>query len=171
MSHIKKLGFSLYIIAVLFGMNVSVSVVHACSCAQATETEQFDNAAAVFSGAVENVSNDGWSRSVVFLVDEVMKGNIDENVTVTTGMGDSDCGFDFEVGKSYQIYAYEEGGKLGTNICSGTYSLVQEYEDPTTKTSDNDANQASKTITYAGLALVSFIGGSLVTWLLLKRRK
>lgn len=70
MSHAKKFVHALYIFAILFGMHAPVNVVHACSCAQATETEQFDNAAAVFSGVVKSISEDGLSRSVDFLVDE-----------------------------------------------------------------------------------------------------
>lgn len=171
MNRVKYFAFSLGLIAVLFGVHAPVSVVHACSCVQATRAEQFDNANVVFLGTVENVSSDGWSQSVDFLVHETLKGDIDENVTVTTGMGGGDCGFDFMFGKPYVVYAYEEGGKLGTGICSGTYSPIDSYESSAVETASDNTVEDSSAISYVGIAIAAFIGGSVATRLVLKGKK
>lgn len=120
------LGFGL--IGAFLGLLGSTTPVFACSCAEATPTEQFSNATAVFVGTVENISLDGRRRSIDFDVSESRKGSIAESVTVSTGWGDGDCGFDFEAGREYVVYAYEEGGQLGTGICSGT-SLIAKSQD------------------------------------------
>jgi hypothetical protein len=43
---------------------------------------------------------------------------------VRTGLGGGDCGFRFEVGKRYLVYAFaDDSGRLSTGICSGTAML------------------------------------------------
>src|SRR5258708_4102213 len=43
---------------------------------------------------------------------------------LSTGLGGGDCGFDFEVGKQYLVYAFnDEAGELSTNICTRTTRL------------------------------------------------
>lgn len=57
------------------------------------------------------------------------KGIKDKMVTVETGLGGGDCGYGFQEGESYLIYAYrtngEDGkpGPLRTNICTRTRPL------------------------------------------------
>ena len=52
---------------------------------------------------------------------------------LSTGLGGGDCGFDFEVGKQYLVYAFkyafkDETGELSTNICTGTTRLEKSSE-------------------------------------------
>jgi hypothetical protein len=62
---------------------------------------------------------------VTFDVLRSYRGVEQKNAVVTTGLGGGDCGFDFEVGKQYLIYANEDAGHLSTGICSGT-ALLEE---------------------------------------------
>jgi putative intracellular protease/amidase len=56
------------------------------------------------------------------------RGVQDKNIQVRTGLGGGDCGFDFEVGKQYLVYASaDETGQLSTDICSGT-ALLEESQ-------------------------------------------
>lgn len=175
MNHVQIFISILYIIAILVGVQIPINIVHACSCAQVSEAEQFTNATAVFVGIVENVSEDGLSRVVDFLVNESLKGDVNRNVTVTTGMGDGDCGFNFEVGKSYRVYTYKDDGKLTTGICSGTYEVVQKNTIPasgvTVEATNDDVEKGSSPISNVELAVIAFLAGSLVTWLFLKRKR
>lgn len=51
-------------------------------------------------------------------------------VEIATGMGGGDCGFAFQVGVDYVIYAYRNAeGRLETGICSRTRLLSQAAED------------------------------------------
>lgn len=128
MRSIQRFLLVLGLIGVCLGWLGNTTPAFACSCAEATQAEQFENATAVFFGKVTNISQDGGSRSVDFDVSKSQKGSVAENVTVLTGWGDADCGFNFEVGREYAVYAYGEEGRLGTNICTGT-SLVAESQD------------------------------------------
>ena len=66
----------------------------------------------------------GEHRVVTIRMLRVYRGEVASNVTVLTGIGGGDCGFDFETGKQYLVYASRIDAKtLSTNICSGTSSL------------------------------------------------
>jgi hypothetical protein len=54
------------------------------------------------------------------------RGDQSRRVQVTTGLGGGDCGFSFEAGKDYLVYAFkDEAGGLSTGICSAT-ALLEE---------------------------------------------
>jgi hypothetical protein len=93
----------------------------------------------IFEGHVENqdvisgnvgaanamsLTTEGRHRIVTLTVVFAHKGIAPGRVKVLTGMGDSDCGFDFEKGKDYLVFAERVAdGTLFTSICSGTASL------------------------------------------------
>jgi hypothetical protein len=57
-------------------------------------------------------------------VTKSIKGHVHGDITVTTGTGGGDCGYDFVEGESYLFYAYKgKDGRLSTNICTRTQPL------------------------------------------------
>ncbi|HEX8637455.1 MAG TPA: hypothetical protein VF692_05285 [Pyrinomonadaceae bacterium] len=133
-----------FLFAFLF---VSPFFVEACSCMSAgPPCESFWNTDVVFSGRVTEIgaaperpvfkSGDKYlaafpMRAVRFAVDESFRGTTEKSVEIQTGMGGGDCGFRFEIGQSYLVYAYrnKETGTLGTGICTRTQVLSQATED------------------------------------------
>jgi hypothetical protein len=68
--------------------------------------------------------------AVRFKIEESWKGTLSKEATVFTGQGDGDCGYKFEVGQQYLVYAYRYNDTdLGTNICQRTASLIEAAED------------------------------------------
>lgn len=66
----------------------------------------------------------GSHRAVYFQVVRAYRGLASEKAVVLTGMGLGDCGFDFETGKQYLVYADRiDADNLFTSICTGTSSL------------------------------------------------
>lgn len=59
-------------------------------------------------------------RKFIFKVADAVKGNLDTNLEVTTGLGGGDCGYDFKIGHRYIVYASVNSGIYSTGICSGT---------------------------------------------------
>ena len=58
---------------------------------------------------------------VTFDMSQSYKGIGQKDVELTTGVGGGDCGFDFESGKQYLVFAFADtSGHLSTGICSGT---------------------------------------------------
>ena len=117
--------------------------VYACSCAQpGSPTEELEKFSAVFAGRVLSVQHsydpDGRTvtrddRSTIgFEVSTVWKGNVSEEMQITTPPTGGSCGFTFVEGEEYIVYAYDspyvEGGYT-TGICSRTALLEQAQED------------------------------------------
>jgi hypothetical protein len=87
---------------------------------------------AVFSGKVLEVAEDPEAMSVVvrLKVAKSWKGSTHGEVRVVTGRGGGDCGYRFEVGESYLVYAHGSGaGGLSTNICRRTARLSEAAKD------------------------------------------
>src|SRR5688572_8382774 len=59
-------------------------------------------------------------RRIAFSVTQSFKGQPESTLRVTTGMGGGDCGYPFERGKDYVVYAHGKEGALGAGICSLT---------------------------------------------------
>jgi hypothetical protein len=99
----------------------------ACSCATPSPSKEFELSDAVFAGTVASIQQDNYFNSVHFDAERAWKGISDNTVTVTTAsMGDS-CGYDFEQGKEYLVYAY--GEPLKTSLCSRTQPVADAYID------------------------------------------
>ena len=77
---------------------------------------------AVFVGKVVAVVQkpEAYEVSVKFLVEKVWKGKVSRHVNIFTGRGGGDCGYHFEAGESYLVYAYGSTEGLSTNICQRT---------------------------------------------------
>ncbi|HEU0251536.1 MAG TPA: carboxypeptidase regulatory-like domain-containing protein, partial [Pyrinomonadaceae bacterium] len=122
-------------IAALFG--VLAPQVEACSCApRSMPCESYGLASAVFVGTVQSVrdaelSNTSWTPRVFrFSVDKAYLGVTGSEIEVSTGRGGGDCGYNFQVGQRYLVYAYlNRNNRLTTGICSRTTRYSQATED------------------------------------------
>ena len=121
------------IVLIAFGLIAATlggaSVTLACSCAPPPPPKTaLAQSHAVFVGKVTKIDGgEGRSVSVTLEATTTWKGVAEKNVVVQTASDSAACGFTFEVGKSYLVYAYltgEEGAKdraLATNICTRTH--------------------------------------------------
>lgn len=67
---------------------------------------------------------------VTFDVSRPYKGVERKDLVLTTGIGGGDCGYDFEIGVQYLVFAYrDDSGHLSTGICSGTELLEESQSD------------------------------------------
>lgn len=125
---------------------VAAATVEACSCmATGAPCQSFWTTEAVFSGQVTEIKESSQQvitedtkrsfafpkKTIRFAVGEAFRGANEKILEVETGMGGGDCGFAFETGQSYLVYAYRnrETGKLGTGICTRTQLLAKASED------------------------------------------
>jgi len=68
----------------------------------------------------------GRYRSVTFRIAKVYRGSVGSEATIVTGLGTSDCGYPFEEGNRYLVYAtLLDDGAFFTSICAGTSSFDQ----------------------------------------------
>ncbi len=117
----------------------------ACRCAQPVGSpeevarREVEVADAVFLGTVEEfkvikafesvvagrppIGSNHPGRIATFRVWTVWKGPQHPHMKVATAFGGGDCGFDFMVGRDYQVYAYGQGEARSTHICTPTQAI------------------------------------------------
>ena len=127
------------LVSLVFLLMVLSSDVNACSCAfgGGMPCHDYWKAAAVFTGTVIYSSTttskrgeyDVRERLVRFNIDQPFRGVKGKEVEVRTGLGDSDCGYNFRLGGQYLVYAYGDGDKLATGICSRTRPVSEAADD------------------------------------------
>ncbi len=104
----------------------------ACSCAASLEPEKkqvqqaFMNSRAIFSGEVLEInesSADKNSLLVKFKVAKLWKGELKNEISITTNKESSMCGYGFEIGKKYLVYANGLKNDLFVENCSRTTNM------------------------------------------------
>lgn len=82
--------------------------------------------AAMAPATAMSMTANGQHRVVTMHVSRSYHGRQRETITIVTGYGEADCGFDFETGKEYLVFAdTASDGHLFTSICTGTAPLEQ----------------------------------------------
>jgi 5-hydroxyisourate hydrolase-like protein (transthyretin family) len=114
---------------------------YACSCAfgGGAPCQEYWRAEAVFSGTiigsssikVKEESFPRTERQVRVAITQAFRGIEGGQTEVITGLGGGDCGYGFELGKSYLIYAFrsERDGKFHTSICTRTRPIGDSDDD------------------------------------------
>jgi hypothetical protein len=114
----------------------SSTCVFACSCVppQAPQ-EEAARSDAVFSGKVTqqtpnaNLVEGTQSLKVAFEVGQVWKGSVPQQILLATSDSSASCGYTFENGKEYLVYANTVEGQLSVSLCSRTQLLADAQED------------------------------------------
>jgi hypothetical protein len=112
---------------------------YACSCAPpGTPLETLAAATAVFTGEVVAVEAPGPVIGVIssadpvkitFQVQVVWKGPVEQVLTLTNPREDASCGYSFEMGKLYLVYAFGHESSLQTHLCTRNQPLAAAAED------------------------------------------
>jgi hypothetical protein len=132
MSHVHRL--SLLLIGLMAFALVTIAsprVVYACSCIMpGTPQQELERSDAVFGGTVATIERvDQMTVHVTFDVDQVWKGPAEPSLIVTTAGDSAACGFEFQPGAEYIVYATTQDGSLATGLCSRTQSTTGAGED------------------------------------------
>jgi hypothetical protein len=114
-----------------------VDTAHACDCIKpgppCQEYGQFDTVFAATVISKSRTAVDDRDYVVVrFTVEQVFKGDAGGQETeVLTGLGDGDCGYPFQIGKQYLVYASRFGQplKLYSGTCSRNRLMSEADED------------------------------------------
>lgn len=146
-----------FVVSFVLALALAQGAVLACSCVSpppdvktARDLAKWyaSRSDAVFEGAVERIDfkwnvvdakvgdllpadmDQEPALQVTFRVSRWYRGAGQNSIVITTGVGGGDCGFGFEVGKQYLVYAYiDDLGQLSTGICSGTGALEDSQVD------------------------------------------
>jgi len=101
------------------------SNVLACSCTnEKTLLEEFNAAAVVFGGTVTDIqpAGDGVNEIVTFTPTVRWKGGLDAAQNVLDALNEGICGFPFQLGQSYLVFAFNTTFNghpaIFTHLCS-----------------------------------------------------
>ena len=128
--HWMAMGWGMVVLASLMAPSA-----WACTCiAPPPPQEALEASDAVFLGRVVQVRRDASDINEGHLfatieVERTWKGGIGQRVTVQTAPNSAMCGFYFQEGERYIVYAAEQEGALTTNICTRSKAAQQAEED------------------------------------------
>lgn len=134
------------VLLILTGISIfQASPASACSCLVTTPQESFESSSAVFAGrAIEviqpspvaqensipqNPDSPASQVRVIFQVSRVWKGSQKPLLLVVTPNSSAACGYSFQEGQQYLVYASVQESKLATGLCNGTKPLSLADED------------------------------------------
>src|SRR5688572_23213950 len=95
----------------------------ACSCFPVPVQQRFEESSVVFSGRVIETETIQSDMNATFQIDKAWKGISEDAVTVETATAESMCGYVFEEGRSYLVYAFGDEHPLGTGSCGNTMPI------------------------------------------------
>ena len=137
-----RLRQAVLLLSMIFLMFACAYEAQACDCAASgPPCQSFWKTDAVFSATVISKSvvtvqtgNESLpsehQMAVKLLIEDTFRGSLGGNdVEIVTGMGGGDCGFNFEKGRKYLVYANEWRGRLYAGTCSRTRLLTEADED------------------------------------------
>ena len=157
-SELKRLGFC---ILLLICTDIGGQCLLACQCGHPGQAEEYARSAAVFRGTVIGISqiphlllgarfhladlfcttNPAEAVPIGYLlhgirveleVEGIWKGEHKKRATVRTGAGGGDCGYPFELGKQYLVYAssyQDQPGRFYSSTCSRTGTIESSRSD------------------------------------------
>ena len=130
---------ALLFILMLFAAAMYPRAAAACSCMESALPCGSLAGSTVFIGTVQarldaapertSASPGSPSYSFEFAVVEALAGVSSAKVTVRTAQHDGACGYPFEVGESYLVYATPVAGGYATGLCSRTRRLANARDD------------------------------------------
>lgn len=161
----------LALVAALAAVVLAPARAEACSCMQTSFEDARAGSAAIFEGRVESVEPiDELRVRVTLHVTQAWGGVERERVDVVTANNSAACGFAFEVGEHYLVYAGrdEEAQTLSVSLCSRTARMDDAGEDrgrlgsgtiPVEVEDEPDRTPREAPATRAGCASCSAAGG------------
>lgn len=161
----------------LVASSVFSSDARACSCGPSPPPlDALEGADTVFRGKVTDATDtefemmgELWEgRSFTFQAVRIWKGSANSRIIVTTGMGYGDCGYQFQKGEEYLVYAYENDNGLRTNICTRTAHIADAAVDlkalPNPSQVFHVEYRMNWWITIVAVVLALCLGGAISVW-------
>ncbi|MDJ0706309.1 MAG: hypothetical protein QNJ46_23810 [Leptolyngbyaceae cyanobacterium MO_188.B28] len=110
---------------------INVKPAYGCSCLPpGPPLSELDQAMAVFAGEVSAIKQTTRGFEISFNVTEVWKGDLTSTLVISTGPHSAACGYPFEIGQDYLVYAYgRDSTRLAASLCSRTAPLSNAADD------------------------------------------
>jgi hypothetical protein len=117
----------IFLAAVIVFLILSAGDASACTCLMDMKTPvgkqiktAYQKAAAVFYGEVTEITRESQGVIVKIKVEKSWKGQLESEAVVGTLADSGMCGYSFEKGKKYMVYADGNSDRLDVGLCSRT---------------------------------------------------
>lgn len=138
----KKRWISIWLAAIVFAGSLLAfpREAWACSCAESGAVQENKSRSdAVFEGTAVSVKSSSFSLfgspaktvKAGFQVNEIWKGHVAPFIEVLTAGSGETCGYEFQEGERYLVYAAATGNSLEVSLCSGTILTSEANEQMT----------------------------------------
>jgi|GEM_PF-1424705 len=126
--NVKKLMMLSLVVCMLFSMLslIGVEKVYACSCVmKSTYAEDLEKKSHVFDATVvDKTDHDQSTLDVELAVSAIWKGEAERETHVLTAPYSDACGYEFNIGTRYAVFASEIDGALHVSFCSATTPIA-----------------------------------------------
>ncbi|WP_169082941.1 hypothetical protein [Paenibacillus sp. PL91] len=135
----KKRWIGIWLAAAVFASSLLLFPrdASACSCVKPDSIQEtISKSDAVFEGTATSIKPSSISLfpsqakavKASFRVNEVWKGHVAPTLEVLTANGSDSCGFEFQEGERYLVYAASTGKSMELSLCSGTMLHSEAHE-------------------------------------------
>jgi hypothetical protein len=171
--------FAFFILLVALLLAGRAEPVAACTCAiNPSPAAEFDQAAAVFAGRVVRIDlREGPGAPpyspvrVILEVETVWKGPLRSTIEVFTAVDEGACGFNFNVGWRYLVYARASGDALQASSCTRTAVLSHAGEDLAALEEGIQVIDGWRSGRTQAVLLLGLVAATLLLWVVRKVRR
>lgn len=152
---------------------VGIQHLFACECITLSPQAQIDSADVVFDGTVIYVNTNWMSGGMkyTFQVHQTWKRRTDTVMVINSGFATTDCGYNFEEGKRYLVFARKKFS-FKTDLCAGN-TLIAEADTYLNKLgkSQQPAQSSLIPIMYWTLSGLTVFALAFMAFIVLRKRK
>lgn len=152
---------------------VGLQQLYACECVVQSPQAQIDSADVVFDGTVIYVNTNWMSGGMkyTFQVHQTWKRRTDTVMVINSGFATTDCGYNFEQGKRYLVFARKKFS-FKTDLCAGN-TLIADADTYLNKLgpSQKPAKSSLIPIMYWTLSGLTFLALAFMAFIVLRKRK
>ena len=152
---------------------VGIQPVFACECIPSSSQAKIDSADVVFDGTVIYVNTNWMSGGMkyTFQVHESWKRRTDTVMVINSGFATTDCGYTFEEGQRYLVFARKKFS-FKTDLCAGN-TLISDAEKYLAKLGQGQKPSQSSLvpIMYWTLSGLTIFALAFMAFIVLRKRK
>ncbi|MFK7925658.1 MAG: hypothetical protein AB8H47_27155 [Bacteroidia bacterium] len=145
----------------------------ACECINLGPQAKIDSADVVFDGTVIYVNTNWMSGGMkyTFQVHQTWKRRTDTVMMINSGFATTDCGYNFEEGKRYLVFA-RKTFSYKTDLCAGNV-LIEEADTYLSKlgSSQQPARSALIPLMYWTLSILTVLAFAFMAFIVLRKGK
>ncbi|MEL7533706.1 MAG: hypothetical protein AAFN10_20505 [Bacteroidota bacterium] len=152
---------------------VGIQTLFACECIPSSAQAKIDSADVVFDGTVIYVNTNWMSGGMkyTFQVHQTWKRRTDTIMVINSGFASTDCGYNFEEGKRYLVFARKKFS-FKTDACAGN-TLIEDADKYLSKLgqAQRPAQSSLVPIMYWTLSGLTALALAFMAFIVLRKRK